>query len=713
MKRIRMACLGVSAAAGLATGIAIGKAMRTTPETAGEPQRQRKSLLLAPVADMEAASTGNLAQLTVSAAKQAQFSESLANLDSDGCEELFEKWSRQLLVTSSAARLSGAQLFKHWTEIDPERAMKNLLALPFSDSRTGLEWSRVAAEGWAAAAANDPEALVKSLPQLQAFPNLSAKSLLISSLFGGIDAANFAETVRKASALRSALPAALTESVGIADDNAAVSAILDRWFPPHYYDQGSAFDHPRDPLDIYRYATTEIDDPKLRWQAQKLAFEQLAQLDPQLAATTLDDVGAPESAKEKTSLLAKLTAEWGNRDLPSAAKWMLERSPEERSGVLTAMFDDWSLLDPRQVEDFVQWIPASETPPGFAAGAARFWAVDDPDAALDWFESRPESKDPDVAESLLNNLWFGDWDKTLQGIGRLGQFDGLPQEKFDEELNHWVMFLDPDDRQLHKLTTLRDTSNNPGLAASIDRALIKAQVWKDPEAARQALSNSTHLSEEQRSTLLTDIGRMSRFREDPDKTLEWAAQLPPEDSASAIGSILPGHLRQTPAEGIPKAMDWLEGLPAEQLGNDYAANIAKSTARAIIESTGDPQAAANWAATGAPEPLREAAVGETISHWAQIDPFAAAEWLSSLDPGTVGDEPIVQLVDQIAWDPEHAFAWGATLSSPEMRGKKLAEIANRWALYAPDAARSAIEQADLPVETKATLIHSIFENGHE
>jgi hypothetical protein len=70
----------------------------------------------------------------------------------------------------------------------------------------------------------------------------------------------------------------------------------------------------------------------------------------------------------------------------------------------------------------------------------------------------------------LNNLWFGDWEKTVQGIGRLAQFEGLPQEQFDERLNNWVMFLDPDDQQLHKLTTLRDTSNNPDLAASIDRA---------------------------------------------------------------------------------------------------------------------------------------------------------------------------------------------------------------------------------------------------
>ena len=76
---------------------------------------------------------------------------------------------------------------------------------------------------------------------------------------------------------------------------------------------------------------------------------------------------------------------------------------------------------------------------------------------------------------------------------------------------------------------------------------------------------------------------MSRFREAPDKTLEWAAQLPPEDSASVIGAVLPGQLRQAPAEGIPRAMDWLEGLPAEQLGKDYAANVAKCTARAIIE----------------------------------------------------------------------------------------------------------------------------------
>ena len=133
----------------------------------------------------------------------------------------------------------------------------------------------------------------------------------------------------------------------------------------------------------------------------------------------------------------------------------------------------------------------------------------------------------------------------------------------------------------------------------------------------------------------------------------------------------------------------------------------------MITSTGDPIAAANWAATEAPEPLREAAVGEVVARWAQVDPFAAAEWIGELPPGTVGDESIVGLVDQIAWDAQHAFAWGATISSDKTRTEKLGQIVGRWSLYAPDAARSAIEQADLPTDTKSHLLKSAFGNDND
>jgi hypothetical protein len=89
---------------------------------------------------------------------------------------------------------------------------------------------------------------------------------------------------------------------------------------------------------------------------------------------------------------------------------------------------------------------------------------------------------------------------------------------------------------------------------------------------RAHFSHSTHLNEERRSTLLKDIGRISSLREAPDKTLAWAAQLPPEDSASVTGSVVPVETKATLIHSIFETdLSWIAKLPQQQRQDGQAA----------------------------------------------------------------------------------------------------------------------------------------------
>ena len=143
----------------------------------------------------------------------------------------------------------------------------------------------MAIQGWAATAANDPEALAKSLPQLKTITNSGLQSAFVKGLLAGVDAPTFRDTVRKATALLGKLPPSLTTGAGVEDNNAVVAEILDQWLaPPPDHALGMPGSHPRDSLEIYRFATEEIADSKLRWKAQQLALGHLARLDPEQAA---------------------------------------------------------------------------------------------------------------------------------------------------------------------------------------------------------------------------------------------------------------------------------------------------------------------------------------------------------------------------------------------------------------------------------------------
>ncbi|MEZ5327599.1 MAG: hypothetical protein R3F19_21345 [Verrucomicrobiales bacterium] len=646
-------------------------------------------------------------EIASSALKQAEFAATLATLDSDACAELVEKWSRPMIISGIGEQRACVRLFRHWTQIDPERAAASLMEMRVSSVGFKRQFVHLAAEGWGAAAAYDPDVLSKSLPLLSKSTNRGTQKLAVEALFGGIEASDFAETVRRARALRGELPASLTKTAKIEDDDAAINEILTQWFRPYGISAQLPFTAKGNPLDIYRYATAEISDPRLKWRAQQLAFVQLAQLNPALAASVMEEVGAPESPEQKSELISMMAVEWCNRDTAAAMEWILDHSPDERKRLLSEVTKvGGSSLEPRQMAEIVQLIPKSEWPAGAVISATQKWAQSDPVAALDWFAMQPEAADLSATDDVVTSIWFNGWETTLQGIRRvstLKNFSASPDGPLADQLRMSIAWSARLPSQLAELTALRESLGNTEFASLVDVGILQAQAWQDPLKAREALLLNSRLEGEARRETLEKIAGAFHYNESLSDTLAWTKNLPEDDAAIVMGAALYGNLSRSPEQTIP-AMEWLNTLTEAEMGNRSVERVADRTVQSIINATGDRRIAADWAATGAPEQLRESAVGRAVQLWAASDPFAAAEWLGGLPAGSVGDEPVVRLIDQIAWDPEQAFAWGATIVAPDLQAKKLGEIVDTWSVYAPEAVRNAIEASTLSPETKAALM---------
>ena len=132
--------------------------------------------------------------------------------------------------------------------------------------------------------------------------------------------------------------------------------------------------------------------------------------------------------------------------------------------------------------------------------------------------------------------------------------------------------------------------------------------------------------------------------------------------------------------------------------------VTEAMVKALTQLDRNPETAANWAIEGAPESLRETAMGAAVGHWAAVDPLGAAEWLGQLPSGTATDTAVAELVDEITSDPERSFAWAKTISDPKLRARKLAEIVDQWSVYGAEAARGTIEESLLDPETKSELL---------
>jgi hypothetical protein len=660
----------------------------------------------------------HLSELAASLRQQIAFSDSIDALDSDSCAEFIERYSGQMRLTGIAAQQAYKKLFERWTAIDPERAVAAITSLPTSWNMGGQQrLLDLAVIGWAKVAAQNTEVLDRTLPQIQSIPNREVQSAFVHGLLGKAEAPTFRESIDRSRELLRKLPKSLADAANIHNDQSLISTILDQWRAT--LKNGGATT--RNPMEVFHYAADEITDPKLKWKAQELAVRQLSRLEPDLAASTVDSIGLPLSARDKRELLGAVAAEWGNRDLPAAVDWILEHSIDEQKGLLQAMLDFpgtyEGFLEPQHLAELVELIPADRIPEGIASEIAAPWLSTDPEAAVEWFSKTTEATDPSQVAKMLADfgsfLSNSQWDRSMAALKAVVRLEHLSVGGLANQLRAQMYSSAPGDNSAHEadLAAFRESLIGTRFEAAVDLASLGTQAWKDPIAMREAVAENSTLSAEQRANVLKRAANEMLLHEDFTDTLEWMSSLPAEEAFRPSGEVLFWSLRRTPDGAIPAATEWLNSLPDQKLSDPQATRVTTAAVTALMQTDNDPHEVAEWATSALPKSLRGVAVAGVIGSWASIDPAAAAEWLITLPEESRSDTAVKKLVDEIAWDPPNAFSLAGMITSREARVEKLGEIARSWSVYAPGEMNAALEASNLtPLEVNAILN---IVDGHE
>lgn len=121
----------------------------------------------------------------------------------------------------------------------------------------------------------------------------------------------------------------------------------------------------------------------------------------------------------------------------------------------------------------------------------------------------------------------------------------------------------------------------------------------------------------------------------------------------------------------------------------------------------DPAATAAWTA-GFPEgPLREQALSLVARQWGLKDWNATSSWLETLPAGSSRDAAIGSFVTSAdGYDIKLALEWANRMEDPDNRAQRVEETARRWLRENNAAARSWIQNAQLPSGMAEQLLSS-------
>jgi RNA polymerase sigma factor (sigma-70 family) len=97
-----------------------------------------------------------------------------------------------------------------------------------------------------------------------------------------------------------------------------------------------------------------------------------------------------------------------------------------------------------------------------------------------------------------------------------------------------------------------------------------------------------------------------------------------------------------------------------------------------------------------------------MAAWADVDPFAAAEWLSKQPREKDLDSATAELAGKLAQsDPERAFQWAKTIEAEYVRREVLANSFKAWHKTEAAAAEAALRDSALPDAEKQAVLEAL------
>lgn len=220
------------------------------------------------------------------------------------------------------------------------------------------------------------------------------------------------------------------------------------------------------------------------------------------------------------------------------------------------------------------------------------------------------------------------------------------------------------------------------------------------EAARSDPMKAINLVASQPSSSARDLVLIQSVAQwattDPAAAANWAFQI--EEPSLKYGVI--GMVATTLAQTNPIAASnlALQSLPAGKIMDDAITSIVQRWTQI------DPKAAAEWVTRFPNGDLRNAAIANLVKLWVDQNPEPAGTWLNTLTLRTGWDIGAGAYAEQLSPTlPAEAMHWAESISDEAVRTRQVEGVASVWTISDPWAAQAWYANAHLTNEARQEI----------
>ncbi len=550
-------------------------------------------------------------------------------------------------------------VFKSWAEVDSAAAWANLGKIDNAKTLRAVQGDIIAT-----LAASNP---VQALDLLRNLPIGQQTTQLYSAIFTAWGGQNPADAL----AMLKEFPVGNIRSQ-------ALASLFAGWAES-------------DPLSAVKAA--ESFPPGVeRSQALQASLDCLAAQNPPAAA---DYIAHLAPGASRTALVASLAEKWADSDPASALAWLEKNTlGADYDAAMGKVLGQLSKTDPQSAVDYIAQLPAGTKHDAYLQDTIANWARQDPAAALTWVSGNLSSTMRDAALSLVLRQLI-----NTDAAGAASYLSELPKGAVrDQLLNSTGVALAEQNPQ----AALEWANAPPEFANTLSREntlkrLIDTLANNDPAGTAAYLSqhpDNANFAEEAVRLASTWA------KNDGASALAWAASLPLGSTRdNAITSAIANLAAYDPAAAI----NYAQSLPE---GDGRTAALGEAIKGWSVTN---PAEAAKALVDLPPGPVRMETVRGTVQNWINQDPQAVSQWMTGLPEGSPERELSINILvtNQSANNPEAAFAWAITTSSPLNRANNVGIVMTAWAKKDAAAATAALDKAPISEDARATLLKRI------
>ena len=454
----------------------------------------------------------------------------------------------------------------------------------------------------------------------------------------------------------------------------------------------------------WKYDTQVAFDP-----ASGAAWRKLARKRPQEFAALITEIEASKLKEGErfgggASLITIAAEEFARQDPEAALRWAdADYDPRIRGEALSSVLRTWIELDAQRVAELItRWrMEEPNSARARAGGGVTLWlaqamAREELPVAMEWLQGRSDTNPKQFAESLAIEIAKGH--RSVTEV-----YDALSEISPENQFEVNTVFRGMWDRlATHELTeafgTLQEKPSSLARTGAL-AGLLRTTMEANPPRALAMLNQVPPGPE--RAALLRELFQKTDLERRAHTAEQVVSALPDEDRALAIGVLFAGE----PEPVGQRSPNFNPGLFAETLEN-VAPSEARTTAverLALHWGDYDPAAAMEWA-QGLPAADAVAVSTLAARAWIKQDPWSLADDLLERPEGAPRDAATVALVESVQREqPDTAWAWSSRIGDPALRGEWQRAVIQRWSNAHPEAARVAVEQAQLSAGEREAL----------